>query len=78
MQVVAAARGEAEPLHPVVHQVGLEVVLLEPALDVLADGAVVLDDQDLHAWTGRKTRKVAPRPGWLSTSIRPRWSATMP
>ena len=52
-EVVPAARGEAQPLHPVVDQVGLEVVLLEAALDVLADGAVVLDDQDLHDGTGR-------------------------
>ena len=77
-EVVPAARGEAQSLHAVVHQIGVEVVFLQPALHVLADGAVVLDDEDLHAGTGRYTRKVAPRPGALSTSIRPPWSATMP
>ena len=52
-EVVPPARGETQPLHPVVHQVGLIALLLEPALDVLADGAIVLDDEDLHAATGR-------------------------
>jgi len=52
------------------------VVLRQAARDELADGAVVLDDQDLHrSATGRMTVKVEPRPIAESTSMRPPWSA---
>jgi hypothetical protein len=77
-QIVSATGGQAEPLHAVFYQVGVVALLLQTPLDVLPDGTVVLDHQNFHAYTGRKTRKMDPRPGWLSTSIRPRWSSTMP
>src|SRR5215217_3350127 len=77
-QIVASARRQSQPFPAVFHQVGVIALLLQTAFDVLAHGAVVFHHQDFHGWTGRNTRKVDPRPGWLSTSIRPRWSSTMP
>src|SRR5690606_23228704 len=80
-QVVLAAGGEPERLEAVAHQVGVEAVLLEPPLDVLADGLVVLHHEDLHAASaraGRNTWKVEPLPTWLSASMRPRWSSMIP
>ncbi len=82
-EVVLAAGGEPEPLEAIVHQVGMKVLLLQAPLHVLADGAVVLDDEDLHAsppgGTGKEDAEGVPPAGnALSTSIRPRCSSTMP
>src|SRR5947207_1991149 len=46
-------------------------------LDVLPDGPVVFDDEDLHP-TGRYTLNVEPTPTCDSTSMRPRCSAMIP
>ncbi len=55
-QIVQAAGGRLQPLEPVVHQVGVVAVLLQPAPHVGADGAVVLDDEDLHTVSPRTGR----------------------
>ena len=74
-EIVVTAGNEPKRLQTVLHQIGVIALLLEPALDVLADDPVVLDHQDLHAitvaWAGRITEKTLPRPSSLWTSIRP-------
>src|SRR6185369_1578024 len=81
-EVVLALRSDSQRFGPVRHQLGLMLLLFEAAFDVLTDRTVVFDDENLHSAaippTGRNTRKTEPRPGWLSTSMRPRCSATMP
>lgn len=52
-QVVSSGGRQAEALHPIANQVGMITLFLEPALHVLAYGAIVLDYQDFHASTGR-------------------------
>ncbi len=82
-EVVLPTGGEAQALESVRGEIDVEALFLESALHVLPDGTVVLDRQDLHAsvpgdTVGRKTRKTLPPPEWLSTSMRPRCSSTMP
>ena len=81
-EIVEPSRYQPQGLEAVVHQVGMVLGLFQPALDVLADDAIVFDDENLHPWLpvamGRNTRKVAPSPGSEFTSIRPRCCSTMP
>ena len=72
-----AVGGEAQPLLAVPGGVDVIARLFQAALDVLGDGLVVLDDQNLHP-SGRNTLKFEPTPSCDSTSMRPRWSVTMP
>ena len=66
------ARGsQTQPFFAVGHQVRLISGFGEAALDVLADGTVVFDDEELHPATGRYTLKVVPTPICDSTSMRP-------
>jgi len=76
-QVVVAVGGEVQPLLAVAGGVDVVARLLEAAFDVLGDRLVVLDHQNLHP-TGRNTLKLEPTPTCDSTSMRPRWSVTMP
>jgi hypothetical protein len=56
------------------------LLLFEAAFDVMTDRAVVLPTRIFTPppFPYGEYRKTEPRPGWLSTSMRPRCSATMP
>ena len=77
-QVVGLGARERLPRLPITDEVHRPTLLLEPALDELADRRVVLDDQDLHAsTTGSVTVNVLPRPSTLSTVSCPPCSCTI-
>ena len=68
---------EPQRLRAVADQIDVRPGLDQTPLDVLPDGLVVFDDEDLDP-TGRYTLKFEPTPTCDSTSIRPRCSAMIP
>ena len=81
--VVLSLGRPLQSLGTVVHQVHLDELLFEAPLDEPPDGVVVFHHENLHdaspaSAAGMNTRKVEPRPGWESTTMRPRCCWTMP
>ena len=79
----AASREPFQRLLAVVDALGLVALARELAHDQLAQVPLVVGDEHAHvaagaAHAGSTTRKTAPSPGFVVTSIRPPWSATMP
>ena len=76
--VILTARPSFQPLGAVINQIDVHSLFLETALDETPYGEVVFDNENLHdsstgpSATGKNTRKVEPRPGCESTTIRPR------